>query len=109
MYKRTEYINDTFVQSFFYEIGLQGIYNPEVPLMIAAAHQDDETIGAFSIMNNFTNIKIIHTTDGAPKNMLDARREGFETREDYSVQRRSELYYDFHILAFLKAIVLKLA
>ena len=34
---------------------------------------------------------IIHVTDGAPRNLLDARALGFATREAYALARREEL------------------
>lgn len=58
---------------------------------LVAAHPDDEVIGAGSRLASFRNLTLIHITDGAPRDMSDARRLGFRTREDYAHARRSEL------------------
>lgn len=59
---------------------------------IIAAHPDDEVIGASSRLPLLKNVHVIHTTDGAPKNMLDAKAAGFENNSDYSRARRQELH-----------------
>jgi len=56
-----------------------------------AAHPDDETIGAGGQLAHWSNVHILHATDGAPRNMEDARRYGFDTREAYAHVRREEL------------------
>lgn len=85
-------IDENFADFFFKGIGVKEQYNPDIPIVIVGAHPDDETIGAFSILSNFSAVRVIHITDGAPKNMVDALREGFNNREDYAKQRRKELY-----------------
>lgn len=63
--------------------------------MIVAAHPDDEVIGASVLLPRLRPRAgvpaILHTTDGAPRDMGDALRAGFTTREDYSAARRREL------------------
>ena len=57
--------------------------------MIVAAHPDDETIGASTVLPRA--VSLVHVTDGAPRNMRDAHRYGFHAREEYADVRRQEL------------------
>lgn len=56
-----------------------------------APHPDDETIGAGGHLFCWPGVRVVHATDGAPRNMEDARRYGFATREDYAEARRREV------------------
>lgn len=58
-------------------------------LLVVSAHPDDETIGASTLLASA--VAIVHVTDGAPRNMFDAHRYGFETAERYAAARRCEL------------------
>lgn len=60
-------------------------------IAIAAAHPDDEVIGAGAELRYLAELTLIHVTDGAPRNLLDASREGFRCRDDYARARRREL------------------
>ncbi len=62
-----------------------------LPVALVAAHPDDETIGAGASLHLFSNLLLIHVTDGAPGDMNDARRAGFGTRAAYAAARRAEL------------------
>ncbi len=55
------------------------------------AHPDDETIGAGASLHLFDRCLLVHVTDGAPRNLADARRAGFADAAGYAAQRRSEL------------------
>src|ERR1051325_5216230 len=44
-------------------------------LAIVAAHPDDETIGAGAYLARLSQAIFIHVTDGAPRDMRDARSE----------------------------------
>jgi LmbE family N-acetylglucosaminyl deacetylase len=58
--------------------------------VIIVAHPDDETIGASSTLSRLNDVTIIYVTDGAPRNMRDARAAGFTTRREYASARRDE-------------------
>lgn len=60
-------------------------------VVVVVAHPDDEVLAAGSRMDRMENLTIIHMTDGSPRDMEDARRLGFETREDYAALRRREV------------------
>jgi N-acetylglucosamine malate deacetylase 2 len=59
--------------------------------VILAAHPDDEVIGAATALPGFPELTLAHATDGAPVDMVDARRNGFATRRSYAQARRKEL------------------
>ncbi|UCI09637.1 PIG-L deacetylase family protein [Mesorhizobium sp. B1-1-8] len=59
--------------------------------MIVVAHPDDETIGIGGHLAGLPGCRIVHVTDGAPRNLADARAHGFETWQDYAHARRAEL------------------
>jgi LmbE family N-acetylglucosaminyl deacetylase len=59
--------------------------------LLVAAHPDDEVLGAGSRLGELGKLTIVHVTDGAPRNMSDARRSGFSSREQYAQARRREL------------------
>jgi N-acetylglucosamine malate deacetylase 2 len=60
------------------------------PLLIVAAHPDDETIGAGGLMPRTQLLGTVHVTDGAPRSLDDARRAGHRSREAYAAARRAE-------------------
>jgi len=63
----------------------------DAPAVVLVAHPDDETVSAGSVLPRLRDLKLIHLTDGAPQDMHDARRAGFETREQYAAARAKEL------------------
>lgn len=58
---------------------------------VVVAHPDDETIGIGGQMSRLSGIKIVHVTDGAPRNEADAQAHGFQTPEAYAAARQAEL------------------
>jgi LmbE family N-acetylglucosaminyl deacetylase len=61
------------------------------PVVVVAAHQDDETIGMAGRLSRLQDLTLVHVTDGSPYDLVDARREGFATREAYEAARWAEL------------------
>ena len=63
----------------------------EEPVALVVAHPDDETIGAGAALPLFRRLLLVHATDGAPRDVADARAAGFATAADYAAARRREL------------------
>lgn len=64
----------------------------DAPVVMVVAHPDDEILGLGSRMRLVRDLTVIHLTDGAPRDMRDARREGYERWQDYAAARRDELH-----------------
>jgi N-acetylglucosamine malate deacetylase 2 len=47
-----------------------------VPVAVVVAHPDDETIGCGAILRRLPLVRLVHVTDGAPRDMIDAVRLG---------------------------------
>ncbi len=63
----------------------------KLPLMIVVAHPDDETLGLGAQLGRLRNARLLHATDGAPRDGEDARAHGFACLADYAAARRREL------------------
>lgn len=61
------------------------------PIALVVAHPDDETVGLGSRLRSFAALRLIHLTDGAPRDLADARRAGFADRASYAAARAAEL------------------
>src|SRR5690242_10819274 len=64
---------------------------PSRGIALVAAHPDDEVLGAGGRLAELGAVTLVHVTDGAPRDMRDARSAGFDTREAYALARRTEL------------------
>ncbi len=58
---------------------------------IVVAHPDDESIGAASLLRRLPRVHVVVATDGAPRNLYDARNYGFSTWQEYAAARAAEL------------------
>lgn len=62
------------------------------PILLVAAHPDDETIGAGGQLESWRGrVNIVHVTNGAPPNPQDALNAGCATTHEYAELRRLEL------------------
>ena len=60
-------------------------------LAVIVAHPDDETVGAGARLDRLRDALFLFVTDGAPRNLSDARSAGFDNRCQYAAARRLEL------------------
>jgi LmbE family N-acetylglucosaminyl deacetylase len=65
--------------------------------LTVVAHPDDETIGCGGQLARFSDITIVHVTDGAPRNGIDAAKLGYSGPVDYAAARRRELEAAMHL------------
>ena len=63
----------------------------EQPVALVLAHPDDETASAGGLLQRLEQVRLIYLTDGAPRDLIDARRAGFDDRRDYAMLRKREL------------------
>lgn len=60
--------------------------------MLIVAHPDDETLGgAHELLRRPSEVRILHTTNGAPREPRFWEQAGATTREGYAAARRKEL------------------
>ncbi|HEX2135707.1 MAG TPA: PIG-L family deacetylase [Microvirga sp.] len=64
---------------------------PAAHVAVVVAHADDETIGLGAQLPRLAGVRIVHVTNGSPRNPVYARRRGFASGEAYAAQRQSEL------------------
>jgi LmbE family N-acetylglucosaminyl deacetylase len=63
----------------------------ERSMALVVAHPDDETVGLGSRLNRIADLRIVHLTDGAPRDLVDARMNGHSEWRDYARARAQEL------------------
>jgi LmbE family N-acetylglucosaminyl deacetylase len=64
--------------------------NTSLRIAVLAAHPDDETIGASSLLARFPDTAVIYLTDGAPRDSKLWSPDFRGTREEYASLRRAE-------------------
>ena len=64
-----------------------------VDALVVAAHPDDEVLGAGIWLHRRrdADVRVLHITDGSPRDMQDARKLGFSTCKQYAEARQTEL------------------
>jgi LmbE family N-acetylglucosaminyl deacetylase len=63
----------------------------DLPCMIVAAHPDDETLGASSLLQRSARCNLVHLTDGAPRDPVLRGCAAGTSRFAYANARRGEL------------------
>jgi LmbE family N-acetylglucosaminyl deacetylase len=61
------------------------------PVTLVLAHPDDETASAGGLLQRLGQVRLIYLTDGAPRDLIDAKRAGFGDHRDYAMLRKREL------------------
>lgn len=75
----------------FTATGRRSASSAAAPTALIAAHPDDEILGLGGHLADIPDLTLIHVTDGAPRDLSDARRAGFATRSAYARARALEL------------------
>jgi LmbE family N-acetylglucosaminyl deacetylase len=57
---------------------------------VIVAHPADEVVGAGCLISKLVHVTVLHVTDGAPRDMHDAKAAGFNERVDYARARKEE-------------------
>jgi LmbE family N-acetylglucosaminyl deacetylase len=57
---------------------------------VIVAHPADEVVGAGCLISKLVDVTVLHVTDGAPRDMQDAKAAGFEACNAYARARRDE-------------------
>jgi N-acetylglucosamine malate deacetylase 2 len=62
----------------------------EMTIAIVAGHPDDEVVGMGGEFGLLKDAYFVHVTDGAPRNMIDAKAYGYNSRWSYAYARQCE-------------------
>jgi len=57
---------------------------------VIVAHPADEVVGAGCLISKLVDVSVLHVTDGAPRDMQDAKAAGFDVRSEYARTRKEE-------------------
>ncbi len=68
------------------------------PVTVVVAHADDEVLSLGSRLPRFQDLRLLHLTDSAPRDMQDARRAGFTAWQHYAEARRRELHKALQVM-----------
>lgn len=63
--------------------------------LVLVAHPMDETLGLGARLSRFAEARFVCVTDGAPRDLTQAKANGFRTREEYGLARRAEVHAAF--------------
>lgn len=63
----------------------------DLPIAVVGAHPDDETLGIGSRFAALRRLRLIQVTDGAPRDLIDARKHGFADWQGYAAAREVEV------------------
>lgn len=61
------------------------------PVAVVGAHPDDETLGIGSRFAALRHLRLIQVTDGAPRDLIDAKKQGFADWQAYAAAREAEV------------------
>lgn len=60
-------------------------------VLVITAHPDDECVTAGALFRYLEKVCMAHLTDGAPRDLVDAKAHGFSSASEYAEARRQEL------------------
>jgi N-acetylglucosamine malate deacetylase 2 len=67
-----------------------GDLNRTTRCSVIVAHPLDEVVGAGCLISKLVDVTVLHVTDGAPRDMQDAKAAGFDALSDYARARKEE-------------------
>jgi LmbE family N-acetylglucosaminyl deacetylase len=73
------------------------------PIAVVGAHPDDETLGLGSRFAAIKHLRLIQLTDGAPRDLIDARKHGFADWQGYAGAREVEVTCALDVLGATQA------
>src|SRR5215469_4381781 len=82
---------------------------PRAPILLVAAHPDDEVIGAGAHLAFWPDVSVVHVTDGAPRNHPYTGGAAFADRTAYAAARQREAWDALSIAGIATKRVIDLA